>query len=111
MEPIALVVDQNYLTPPPPPPPPSSLQHVHTSVGCMQKAPCGAYNPSDDRNFMTTQDEQEERLQFIANYTDAMVRATVLGDQTAASFLLNDVADSLLVQTALVASSCLDDLI
>ena len=77
----------------------------------MQKAPCGAYNPSDDRNFMTTQAEQEERLQFIANYTDAMVRATVLGDQTAASFLLNDVADSLLVQTALVASSCLDDII
>lgn len=77
----------------------------------MQKAPCGAYNPGDDRNFMTTQEEQEERLQFMANYTDAIVRATVLNDQSAASFLLNDVADSPLVLTALVASSCLDDIV
>lgn len=43
----------------------------------------------------------------MAEYTDAMVRATVLGDKAAASFLLNDVADSHLVRTAKVSSSCL----
>ncbi|KAL3136341.1 hypothetical protein ABBQ38_005603 [Trebouxia sp. C0009 RCD-2024] len=72
-----------------------------------QKAPCGAQNPHDDPNFETTKEDQEERLNFIAEYTDAMVRATVLGDKAAASFLLNDVADSHLVRTAKVSSSCL----
>lgn len=63
-------------------------------------------NPHDDPNFTTTKEDQEERLKFIAQYTDAVVRATVLDDSAAASFLLNGVADSHLVQTAKVSSSC-----
>lgn len=73
----------------------------------MQRAPCGAHNPHDDPDFKTTKQDQEERLDFIAKYTDAMVRATVLNDRDAASFLLNEVASSHLVRRAKVSSNCL----
>ena len=73
----------------------------------MQRAPCAAHIPHDDPNFKTTEQDQEERLDFIAKYTDAMVRATLLHDKAATSFLLNEVANSHLVRTAKVSSSCL----
>lgn len=73
----------------------------------MQRAPCAAHIPHDDPNFKTTRQEQEERLDFIAKYTDAMVRATLLHDKAATSFLLNEVANNQLVRTAKVSSSCL----
>lgn len=78
-----------------------------TSVHCLQRAPCAAHIPHDDPNFKTTKQEQEERIQFIAQYTDAMVRATVLHDRAAALFVLNGVPDSHLVRSANVSSSCL----
>ena len=78
------------------------------SVLCvMQRAPCAAEIPHDDPNFKTTKEEQEERLDFIANYTDAMVRATVLGGSAARSFLLHSVANSHLVRNAKMSAECL----
>ena len=73
---------------------------------CVQKAPCAANISHDDPNFKTTESEQEERIDFIASYTDAVVRATVLNDQTAASYLLHDVPNSHLVRKAKVSSKC-----
>ena len=73
----------------------------------MQRAPCAAHIPHDDPNFKTTERDQDERLDFIAKYTDAMVRARVLHDKAATSFLLNEVANSHLVRTAKISSSCL----
>ena len=84
--------------------------HAHWTDLCvpwMQRAPCAAHIPHDDPNFKTTEQEQEERLDFIAEYTDAMIRATLFRDQAATSFLLNEVTDSHLVRTAKVSCSCL----
>ena len=73
----------------------------------MQRAPCAAHIPHDDPNFKTTEQDQQERLEFIAKYTDAMVRATLLHDKAAISFLLNEVVDSPLVRMFKIPSSCL----
>lgn len=51
----------------------------------LQRAPCGLDGGSS--NTVTTQEEQEERLLFIAQLADAKIRAEVLHDSAAASFL------------------------
>ena len=51
----------------------------------LQRAPCGLDGGSS--NTVTTQEEQEERLMFIAQFADAKIRAEVLHDAAAASFL------------------------
>ena len=43
---------------------------------------------------------------FIAQYTDAVIRAKLLGDAAAADFVLRKVLGSPLVQAAEVASGC-----
>ena len=73
---------------------------------CMQRSPCAGHQPHDDPNFTTTQEEQEERVMFIAQYTDAVIRAKLLGDAAAADFVLRKVPNSPLVQAAEVASGC-----
>ena len=88
----------------------SVLMHTLTSdFSCayMQKAPCAANIPHDDPDFQTTQREQEERLDFMVNYTDSLVRAIVLHEERAASFLLHEVDSSPLIRTAKVSSPCL----
>ena len=51
----------------------------------LQRAPCGLDGGSS--NTVTTQEEQEERLMFIGQFADAKIRAEVLHDSAAASFL------------------------
>lgn len=53
----------------------------------LQRAPCGLDNQS--LNTVTTREEQEERLMFMAVFVDAQIRAAVFHD-TAASSFLND---------------------
>ena len=76
----------------------------------MQRSPCAAHIPHDDPNFTTTKEEQEERVTFIAQYTDAVIRAKLLGDAAAADFVLHTVPDSPLVQAADVAPGCFEAL-
>lgn len=51
----------------------------------LQRAPCGVDNKSSET--ITTQEEQEERLMYIALFANAKIRAEVLKDTAAASFL------------------------
>ena len=51
----------------------------------LQRAPCGLDNQSSDT--VTTQQEQEERLMYMAVFVDAKIRAEVLNDTAASSFL------------------------
>ena len=51
----------------------------------LQRAPCGVDNKSSET--ITTQEEQEERLMYIALFANAKIRAEVLNDTAAASFL------------------------
>ena len=51
----------------------------------MQRAPCGLDGGSS--KTVTTQEEQEERLMFIAQFADTKIRAEVLHDAAAASFM------------------------
>ena len=76
----------------------------------LQKAPCAINLPSDDPNFTTTRHEQEERLNLIAQYTDAVIKAKVLGDKAAADFVLHEVPKSALVQAADAKPGCFSDL-
>ena len=55
------------------------------SVKLLQRAPCGLDNQSSDT--VTTQEEQEQRLMFMAVFVDAKVRAEVLHDTAASSFM------------------------
>lgn len=51
----------------------------------LQRAPCGLDGGSS--KTITTQEEQEERLLYMAQFADAKIRADVLNDVEAASFL------------------------
>ena len=51
----------------------------------LQRAPCGLNGGSS--NTVTTQEEQEVRLMFIAQFADAKIRAEVLHDAPAAIFM------------------------
>lgn len=75
-------------------------------VCCMQRSPCAAHIPADDPNFTTTMEEQEERLMFIAQYTDAVIRAKLLGDSAAANYVMHEVPSSPLVQAADISPGC-----
>lgn len=55
------------------------------SVKSLQRAPCGLDNQSS--NTVTTQEEQEQRLMYMAVFVDAKVRAEVLHDTTASIFI------------------------
>ena len=72
----------------------------------LQKAPCAIHNPHDDINFTTTQEDQEERISFIASVTDAAIRGQYLNQPDAAKFLLQEVPKSPLVQKALISDRC-----
>lgn len=72
----------------------------------LQKAPCAIHLPSDDPNFKTTKEQQEERLRFIAAYTDAATKAKLFGDQASADFIVHDVPNSALVQAAETKPDC-----
>ena len=75
----------------------------------VQRSPCAAHIPADDPNFTTTREEQEERLVFIAQYTDAVIRAKLLNDSAAANFVLHDVPNSPLVQAADLSPGCFEN--
>ncbi len=47
---------------------------------------------------------------FIAQYTDAVVRAKLLDDEAAAKFVLDDVPSSPLVQAADASPGCFEDI-
>ena len=51
----------------------------------MQRAACGLDNGSS--NTETMQEEQEERLLYMAQVADMTIRARVLSDSAASSFL------------------------
>ncbi len=72
----------------------------------MQRSPCAAHIPADDPNFTTTREEQEERLVFIAQYTDAVIKAKLLGDSAAAQYVMHEVPGSPLVQAADISPGC-----
>ena len=72
----------------------------------LQKAPCAINLPADDPNFTTTRHEQEERLNFIARYTDAVIRAKLLGDKASADFVLHEAPKSALVQATDAKPGC-----
>ena len=82
---------------------------VKTQCAVLQKAPCAIHLPSDDPNFTTTRHEQEERLNFIAQYTDAVVRAKLFGDKDSADFVLRDAPASALIQDADAKAGCFDN--
>ncbi|KAL0020304.1 hypothetical protein WJX77_005064 [Trebouxia sp. C0004] len=71
-----------------------------------QRSPCAAHIPADDPNFTTTREEQEERLVFIAQYTDAVIRAKLLGDAATANYVMHEVPSSPLVQAADISPGC-----
>lgn len=73
---------------------------------CSQKAPCAIQIPHDDPKFTTTQEEQEERIAFMASVTDAMIRAQVLHDSQAAKYLLHEVPYSPLLSKTHLSKSC-----
>ena len=77
-------------------------------VCCMQRSPCAAHIPADDPNFTTTREEQEERLVFIAQYTNAVIRAKLLGDSAAAHYVMREVPGSPLVQAADISPACFE---
>lgn len=62
----------------------------------MQRAPCGLDGGSSKTT--TTQEEQKERLVFIAQFVDAKVRAEVLHDVAAASFMKEHLQSRCVVQ-------------
>ena len=70
----------------------------------VQKAPCGADNGAS--LSFTTQAEQTARLDFIAELTNALIRAQLLNDTAAASFVTAKVPDSPFVHTAELEASC-----
>lgn len=74
----------------------------------VQRSPCAAHIPADDPKFTTTREEQEERLVFIAQYTDAVIRAKLLNDSAAAKFVLHKVPNSPLVQAADLSPGCFE---
>ncbi len=74
----------------------------------MQRSACAAHIPADDPNFTTTKQEQEERLVFIAQYTDAVIRAKLLGDSAAAHYVMHEVLSSPLVQAANISPGCFE---
>ena len=51
----------------------------------MQRAPCGLDNGASQT--LTTREEHEERLMYMAEFADAKIRAAVLHDTNAVSFL------------------------
>ena len=55
----------------------------------LQRAPCGLDGGSS--NTVTTQEEQEVRLMFIAQFADAKIKAEVLHDAAAANFMKDHV--------------------
>ena len=77
-------------------------------VCCMQRSPCAAHIPADDPNFTTTREEQEERLVFIAQYTNVVIRAKLLGDSAAAHYMMHEVPGSPLVQAADISPACFE---
>ena len=70
----------------------------------MQKAPCGADNGAS--LSFTTQAEQSARLDFVAELTDALIRAQLLNDTAAASFVTAKVPDSPFVHNTELKASC-----
>ena len=51
----------------------------------LQRAPCGLDNQSS--STVTTQEESEEQLLYMVKFLDAKIRAEVLHETAASSFL------------------------
>lgn len=62
--------------------------------------PGGAGSLANVTSTFTTQVEQEARLVFFADLTDALVRAHLLADLTAATAMLKDTSNSKFVSSA-----------
>ena len=67
-------------------------------VMSLQRAPCGLDNQSS--STVTTQEEHEERLLYMVKFFDAKIRAEVLHETAASSFLREHLKDkSMIVRT------------
>lgn len=66
----------------------------------LQVTPCGLGDIVNASTNFTTQKEQEDRLTLLSELTDATMRAHVLKDSAAASFLLKELPHNPFVQTA-----------
>lgn len=73
-------------------------------LSALQRAACSGLPPTP--GDATTEADQEERLVFIAELTDANIRAKVLNDSAAASYFVDQARNSPLVYTADLAPQC-----
>ena len=71
----------------------------------MQVTPCGVDGYTNAMSTFTTQADQEARLMFLLELTDAVMRSHVLGDVAAASFLRHNVPTHPVVQSAHFSSA------
>ena len=72
----------------------------------LQRAACSGLAPKE--GDFTTEAEQEERLLFIAELTDANIRAKLLNDTAAATYFVDQALNSPLVHKADLAPDCYD---
>ena len=66
----------------------------------LQVTPCGVDGYTNARSTFTTQADQEARLIFLSELTDAVIKSHVLRDVAAASFLHHKVPTHPVVQSA-----------
>lgn len=76
----------------------------HVICLALQRSPCGLDNGSNES--FTTESEQDARLIFLSQLIDADIRAQLLNDTSASSFLLDQVQDSPFVHLADLAPDC-----
>ena len=69
----------------------------------MQKAAC---EDADSGGTFTSEAEQEERLQFIAELADATIRTQLLNDTVTARFLVDQLPGDSHVQSADLDPQC-----
>ena len=69
----------------------------------MQKAAC---EDADSGETFTNEAEQEERLQFIAEFAGATIRTQLLNDTMTAQFLVDQLPDDWHVQLADLDPQC-----
>ena len=69
----------------------------------MQRAPCGSDTSSTET---TTELEQEERLQFIAELADANIRARLSNDSSALGHFTDEVLQDPFVYFADLSPEC-----
>ena len=72
----------------------------------LQRAPCALDNGASITT--STQDEHDALLLFIAELADAVIRAQLFNDTAAATYVTEQVPDSLFVETAVLTPECFE---